>query len=150
MKNILFVCTGNTCRSPMASFLLENLLQQKGMSDTSFNIQSAGVSVWEPLALSEEAKIVLKECGIDATKHQAQPLTKELLDWADHIYVMTPAHANQVLSNFPEAGHYLEVLGEGIMDPYGGSIETYQICRDEILLQLEPIADQLIRELQGE
>ena len=135
-KHVLFVCTGNSCRSVMAEYLLRKML--KGRKDVE--ISSAGVSVIFPTSASQEAVYVLKEQGIDAEKHLSQPVTNILLKKTDLIFVMTRAHRAQVLERVPGVEKRVYLLGEfqgrtvsreadlDIADPIGKSHNEYQQC----------------------
>ncbi len=135
MKNILFVCTGNTCRSPMA----ENLFRLRAGKKNPWNVSSAGLAATPNLPASLEARIVTSELGADLSHHQSKPLTAENAAQADLILVMTEAHRDQLRSQFPEVAHRVYLINElgtskvhDICDPYGGSLEMYKQTRDEI------------------
>lgn len=134
---ILFVCTGNTCRSPMAQLLYEQLYADPGDS-----CQSAGLSAFAGDPISEGARQVLAERGIDAGGFRARPLSLHMVEEADAICVMTPQHA-QLLGQMVDAAtrQKIHVLGApaGISDPYGGDLDTYRRCRDEIAAALQQL-----------
>ncbi len=129
--NILFVCTGNTCRSPMA----EGYLKHKKLNDVY--IKSAGIYA-EGDAVSENSAQVMKEIGIDISSHISCRITMSLLDWADKIYYMSPSHKNALLSAGVDKDK-LFVLGLGILDPFGQDISVYRNCRDEIIKEIDKI-----------
>ncbi|MFD2707062.1 low molecular weight protein arginine phosphatase [Salibacterium lacus] len=142
MTNVLFVCTGNTCRSPMA----EALLREKGRED--IEVQSAGISASPGMAASKETVEVLKERGIPL-RHAAKPLTKERVDWADVILTMTKNHHGMVVQQFPEAADKVFTIKEfaggqesgagDITDPIGGSRSIYQSTADELEILVERV-----------
>lgn len=134
MKNILFVCTGNTCRSPMAACLFSDLLRKAGLSHL-YQIDSAGLSALDGAPISENAAAALAERGISAKEHRAKQLTRAQIAQADRIYVMTQAHKQAILSAVPDAADKIRVLS--ISDPYGGDLNTYRRCLDEIAAYLE-------------
>lgn len=122
--DILFVCSGNTCRSPMAEGYL-NSKNIKGIMAYSAGFISEGDRV------SENSVKVLKEIGIDVQGHKSRLITKDLLS-ADKIFCMSRTHYDMLIT----AGVKKEkvfVLGNGISDPFGQSIDVYRQCRDEII-----------------
>jgi RpiB/LacA/LacB family sugar-phosphate isomerase len=138
MKTILFVCTGNICRSPMAEGLFRHAI--KGRND--FRVMSAGVGAVEGLPPSEHAVQALRQLGIDISKQRSRMLTAELVDQADFIFGMTHSHVDAVTLLYPQAAEktfllreFDETLGDyeaDIGDPIGGSLEVYVSCRDQI------------------
>lgn len=119
----LVVCTGNTCRSPMAKALVE------AYAPAGDEVQSAGLSV-TGAAASVHAVMAMREIGIDLGFHRSQLLTKEMVDRADEIGVMTPAHKVAVTSLFDVDPDKVFVLGKGIPDPFGLSLNDYRMTRD--------------------
>ena len=119
----LVVCTGNTCRSPMAKALI---VAKQPEGDEG---QSAGLSV-TGAAASVYAVLALREKGIDLSFHQSQLITEDMVAWADEIGVMTPAHKVAVTSLFDVDPDKVIVLGRGIPDPFGGSLDDYRRTRD--------------------
>ena len=124
--NILFVCTGNTCRSPMAEGYVN--FKYPYVSAKSCGIFADGSAV------SENSKNVMAEIEIDISTHVSAPLTQELVNWADEIICMSHSH-KQTLESFGVSN--VTVLGDGITDPFGQSLDTYRICRDEIIKQID-------------
>jgi len=133
---VLFVCSGNICRSPMAEYLLRRWLG----ADSGWRVASAGVSAFDGLRASREAIEVLQEKGIDLTPHHSRSLTREVVDAASVIVVMTAQHRSTVLTRFPEAAGKVFLLKsfgassreEDVEDPIGASADTYRHVRDEL------------------
>jgi RpiB/LacA/LacB family sugar-phosphate isomerase len=138
MKTVLFVCTGNICRSPMA----EGLFRYATQGRTDCRVMSAGVGAMEGQPPSPHAVRALKELGIDISHQQSRMLTADLVNQSDYIFGMTHSHVDSVNLLFPQAAEKTFLLREfdetldefekDISDPIGGSYETYAYCRDQI------------------
>jgi glycine hydroxymethyltransferase len=132
MKNVLFVCTGNVCRSPMAEGLFRRLLA--GRDD--IRVQSAGVSAGRGMPASRHAVQALSVDGVELADFRSQPLSEELVGQATHIFVMTRDHKRLIELLFPEAAEKTYLLREfepgapDVPDPIGLGRETYERCRD--------------------
>jgi glycine hydroxymethyltransferase len=132
MKNVLFVCTGNVCRSPMAEGLFRKLLA--GRDD--IRVQSAGVSAGRGMPASRHAVQALSVDGVELADFRSQPLSEELVGQATHIFVMTRDHKRLIELHFPEAAEKTYLLREfepgapDVPDPIGLGRETYERCRD--------------------
>ncbi|MNM91845.1 Low molecular weight protein-tyrosine-phosphatase YwlE [compost metagenome] len=109
---ILFVCTGNTCRSPMAEGMLRKLAQERGLS---VEVRSAGVAAMEGTSMSLHAEAVLKDQGIK-DNITSTPLGGNLVSWADLILTLTESHKRQVIFSFPETAEKVYALKEYVED----------------------------------
>jgi protein-tyrosine-phosphatase len=135
MKKVLFVCTGNTCRSPMA----ETLFRHRA-GDIEWEASSAGTFAMPGSPASENSIAAMKELGIDISNHRSQPLTSELVNSVDLIITMTAGHRAQILDIFPEVEDRVFLINAfgtskvpaDVSDPFGGSLSAYTQIRDEI------------------
>lgn len=148
-KRILFVCTGNICRSPMALVLFRDMVcKDRSLRSAGIEADSAGTN---PVyfAATQEAIRVMHEYGLDLTGHASKPLDSRLVDWADLILVKELWHKRMVLSRFPETvkkTHLLsEYVGEkgDVSDPYGSGIEAYRECAAKLQELLTKMAEKL-------
>ena len=121
---ILFVCTGNTCRSPLAAALARS----RGV-----DAQSAGLMAWPGSPATPEAVRAAYRHGADLTGHQAQPVTEALLRKAETVWVMTPSHEEALALRFPEYAAKVRVLEPSIPDPFGGDDAAYERCALRLL-----------------
>lgn len=148
-KTLLFVCTGNTCRSSMAEILFKDILKKEGM--TGIEVISAGIAACEGQGASSKAIEVMKERGLDLSFHRASQLTSKLVRQADLILTMTQGHKNLVKvmepAAFDKTYTLKEYVGESstdIMDPFGQSLEVYRRCACEI----EDALGKLVKKLK--
>lgn len=112
IANILFVCTGNTCRSPMAEGILKQLAEKSGIE---LNVRSAGIAAAQGAGMSRHAVAILEKQGI-RREHSAQSATAKLIDWADLILTMTVSHKRAVIQAQPQAIDKIHLLKEYVED----------------------------------
>jgi len=150
INNVLFVCTGNICRSPLAASLLERALKQRGLGVT---VTSAGTGAWDGAPASEGAYLVGLERGLDLSGHRARLLSRELVEQADLILTMARHHRARVDELGGEGR--VHVLGEyagregddvEVSDPFGGDLEVYR----DTCVELEALAAAVAERLAAE
>ena len=163
IKTILFVCTGNTCRSAMAEGIFKKMLKERKEDNSSFNILSAGISALPGMSPTPEAIKVMFEQGIDISQHHAQELREELIKKADLILVMANEHKEYIYKEFPFAQNKTFLLKKftlnnktesnqnnernyEIIDPIGRKIDFYRIVAKELKENLEKILDKILEE----
>jgi len=143
---VLLVCTGNTCRSPMAEIVMRHLVaekmncQESELDQRGVIIASAGIAAVSACAPSGEAVEVMKERGMDLSRHVSQPLTDKLVRHADIILTLTVGHRHALTRRWPECAqrtHTLRRDGGDINDPIGGSIAVYRECAEQITSSLQ-------------
>lgn len=150
MFKILFVCTGNTCRSSMAEGIMKDLIKNNDLEDKVY-ISSAGTGVNLSLPASDYAIQALNEIGLDITNHWSRPLNRQLIEDSDLILAMTGAHKNHILKTMAEAEVKTFTLIEyatndekgNIEDPYFMDLDTYRNIRDEIMKYLLLVLEKI-------
>ena len=137
MPSILFVCTGNICRSPMAMGLLRQRLAQRGAGDP-WRVESAGTWAPEGSPASEHGVTVMAQRGIDISQHRARRVSRELLAQFDLILTMERGQAEALVVEFPEFAERIYMLSEmvgedwDLFDPIGEPVEAYLAAADAL------------------
>jgi len=149
--NLLFVCTGNTCRSPMAEGMCRELLSRKlgcgpeQLGDHGYTVASAGTIGFDGGSASANAVAACRRRGVDIANHITQPLTVELISQADYIFTMCDHHTDTVVSVVPSASERTERLDQAadIADPMGADETVYEKCAQRIYQVLEARLEEL-------
>lgn len=138
MKNVLFVCTGNTCRSPLAEALFRDLV--KGLPD--YSVMSAGLGAFSGQPAAKHSVALAKERGLDLTKHRSQAVTVGVVDQATHIFALSRSHLAALLDDYPEAEDKIYLLseftsddqmrGKDVNDPFGGDLDDYREMQEHL------------------
>jgi protein-tyrosine phosphatase len=143
---IAVVCTGNTCRSPMAETLLREKIREKFGSEDAVRVLSAGVAAGGGSGASPQAVEVMGARGLDLTGHSSQQLDESIINVADLVLTMTRGHQRAILAAWPTMNDRVFTLrrdGGDITDPVGMPVETYQQCADQIDQELTAWLDEL-------
>lgn len=142
---VLFVCTGNTCRSPMAEGILKHIIKEKGLN---MEVYSAGVAVYQGDRASRNSIKAMNNIGIDISEHQAIQISHELIEDADLILTMSNSHKDFILSSFESSKdktftllEYAYKTDKNVADPFGGNLAMYEKTRDEIYEAIENIVN---------
>ena len=145
---ILFVCSGNTCRSPLAESITKRLVAESGRTD--IEVSSAGTNAWDGSPASDGSLLIGMERGLDLSAHKSRQLTREILAESDLVLVMAPSHLAHVKELDPSAKVHLlsgfasgENRGQTIQDPFGGDLAAYRETADDLERELADLLDRI-------
>ena len=136
MTRVLFVCTGNTCRSALA----EGLARARLGPEAGVIFESAGLYALDGAPATPHSLVVAAEEGVDLVAHRARPITAEMIERADRVYVMTRVQLDGLARLGAGVGERVALLdpsGEDIPDPYGGDLDAYRRVRDRVVAAIE-------------
>ena len=144
-NTILFVCTGNTCRSPMAEYYFNNEMKKFGVK---FTAKSCGLHAESGCQMSANAKKVLVSQNIveniEDITHKSKQIDEDIVKKAELIYGITVHHQDRLIEEFPQFKEKILCMPEDIGDPYGGSLEVYDKCFENIKKSVGIIIKSLI------
>ena len=155
MQDLVFICTGNICRSPMAEYLFRDMFQSE---HPAWRVSSAGVAASYGVPASRYAIAVLEECGVDLQPHRSQPVMPQMAATSRLLVVMTASHQNFLQEVYPTtAGKTALLLNfhsrskeTDLLDPIGLSLDVYRYVRDQIRESLQGLSTYLHELVENE
>ncbi len=151
IRRVLLVCSGNTCRSPMAAAILRHLWEQASPG-WDLEVSSAGTSAIPGLKASEHAVQAVRRWGLDLSGHRSRGTQDVLLRDMDLILTMTARHKEQLLSHWPDLAGRIFTLGEyagtnqDVPDPFGGPLSAYEQTASSLEAMLQKVVERIRRE----
>lgn len=156
---VLMVCTGNTCRSPMAEAMMRRSLarrlgcEEDQLAEHRIQVASAGIQAMGGAPASPESNQLMTELGSPLDTHLSQQLTEQLVRHADLVLTMTRGHRRAILSGWPDAASRTKMLlpdGADVSDPIGGTIDVYRACAEQIEQAVEQHAEAIIAQIKDQ
>lgn len=151
IMKILFVCTGNTCRSALAEGIARREAIDRGLID--FEVSSAGTSAWNGAPASDGGLLVALERGVDLSGHRARQLTREIVEDQDVVLVMGPHHLERAEALGGEGKSHLLThyaahgsSDRAVSDPFGGDLEVYRATYEELEREIRRVFDRIAAE----
>lgn len=148
-NSILFVCAANICRSPMAEGLFKDLLKKNGLTGNSIAARSAGIGNTHGSDASDQAIHVMREKGLDISRHKARTINQEIVDGSDLVLCMSEEQTNSLRHSFPEAKEKFYLLTEfcgsrgDVEDPSGRPTRAFEECAGQLEGLLEVLLEKI-------
>jgi protein-tyrosine-phosphatase len=148
-RSILFVCAANVCRSPMAEGLFKNLIKNNGFTPGSISVRSAGIGNTHGSEASDQAIMVMREKGLDISRHRARTINSDIVNESDLILCMSQEQVSALKQSYAEAQDKFHLLTEfcgsqgDIDDPSGRPTRVYESCAAQLEELLKVLADKI-------